>query len=110
MNEAEKSRAMVSITPWQPRTATPMEDAHARVVDAVQSPGGEIDCKCQINTTILPFQEVKLTHSDSAESRESWTAGDERCCRYRDMIDVGSQFLNVVLSSVSSVSVWFKHG
>ncbi len=104
MYKAERSRAIVSTTPWQPRTATPMEDAHARVVDAVKGSSRETDCKGQVSTTILPFQEGKLTHIDSADSRESWTACDERCCRYRDMIQVSTMFLNTVLSSVLSSS------
>jgi len=59
----------------------------------MQSISGDTMGKDQVDTTITPCNGVKLSTIDS---QESWTSADERCTRYREMIQVSYRPLLLV--------------
>jgi hypothetical protein len=97
MDEAEKSRATERVTLVQSRTASLTHIMPPRRQDTMQSISGDTIGKDQVNATITPCNGVKLSTIDSQGSQESWTSADERCTRYREMIQVSYRPLLLVV-------------
>lgn len=76
--------------------------------DEMQSLGRNMICKDPVNTKISPYEDVKLTVSESLGYQDSCTLEDEKCSRYRDMIQVSNNFSGFSLEMLGSQSRSFK--